>query len=126
VHFDLHSSNIMVQDGELVIIDMGDFSIGSNFFDIGLIYMIYGVPELGMCQLATKIDAARGVEFWESFVAHYFAGRPPEEREFFDANRYFLASLRIVCAISYLPHIRDELIRLVKEVLLPRIALEAR
>jgi hypothetical protein len=116
----------MVQDGELVIIDMGDFSIGSNFFDIGLIYMIYGVPELGMCQLATKIDAARGVEFWESFVAHYFAGRPPEEREFFDANRYFLASLRIVCAISYLPHIRDELIRLVKEVLLPRIALEAR
>jgi uncharacterized protein (TIGR02172 family) len=126
VHFDLHSSNIMVQDGELVIIDMGDFSIGSNFFDIGLIYMIYGVPELGMCQLATKIDAARGVEFWESFVAHYFAGRPPEEREFFDANRYFLASLRIVCAISYLPHIRDELIRLVKEVLFPRIALEAR
>ena len=29
VHFDLHSSNIMVQNGELVIIDMGDFSTGS-------------------------------------------------------------------------------------------------
>lgn len=126
VHFDLHTSNIMVQDGELVIIDMGDFSIGSNLFDIGLIYMIYGVPELGLCALATKIDPAHGVELWKSFEAHYFAGRPPEERAFFEANRHFLAALRITCAIVYLPHMRDEFIRLISEVLLPKIALESR
>ena len=124
VHFDLHSSNIMEQDGELVIIDMGDFSIGSNYFDIGLLYLIYGLPELGICALATKIDTAQGVQFWNSFAAHYFAGRPAEERAFFDANRYFLASLRIVCAISYLPFMRDQFCRQVRE-LLPKIALEA-
>ena len=124
VHFDLHSSNIMEQDGELVIIDMGDFSIGSNYFDIGLLYLIYGLPELGICALATKIDTAQGVQFWNSFAAHYFAGRPAEERAFFDANRYFLASLRIVCAISYLPYMRDQFCRQVRE-LLPKIALEA-
>jgi uncharacterized protein (TIGR02172 family) len=124
VHFDLHSSNIMEQDGELVIIDMGDFSIGSNYFDIGLLYLIYGLPELGICALATKIDTAQGVQFWNSFAAHYFAGRPAEERAFFDANLYFLASLRIVCAISYLPFMRDQFCRQVRE-LLPKIALEA-
>ena len=126
VHFDLHSSNIMLQNGELVLIDMGDFSIGSNFFDIGLIYMIYGMPELDMCMLATKIDAASGVEFWNSFATHYFANRPPEERAFFEANRYFLASLRIVCAIHYLPHIREKLTGMIKDTLLPRIEHEAR
>jgi uncharacterized protein (TIGR02172 family) len=126
VHFDLHSSNIMEQDGELVIIDMGDFSIGSNYFDVGLMYMIYGLPELGMCALATKIDTAHGVQLWNSFAKHYFAGRPAEERAFFDANRYFLASLRIVCAISYLPHMREQFSKQVRELLLPKIAIEAR
>lgn len=126
VHFDLHSSNIMVQGDELVIIDMGDFSIGSNLFDVGLIYMIYGVHELGICELATKIDTASGVAFWNSFEQHYFAGRPPEERAIFEANRNFLAALRITCAIAYLPHMRDRFIRQVREILLPRIALEAR
>ena len=126
VHFDLHSSNIMVQGGELVIIDMGDFSIGSNLFDIGLIYMIYGVQELGICELATKIDTASGVAFWNSFEQHYFAGRPPEERAIFEANRNFLAALRITCAIVYLPHMRDQFIRQVREIFLPRIAMEAR
>jgi uncharacterized protein (TIGR02172 family) len=102
VHFDLHSSNIMVQNGELVIIDMGDFSIGSNMFDLGLIYMIYGVPELGMCKMATKLETEQGLAFWSAFARRYFADRSAEERAFFEANRYFLASLRIVHAITYL------------------------
>jgi uncharacterized protein (TIGR02172 family) len=126
VHFDLHSSNIMVQNGELVIIDMGDFSIGSSLFDVGLIYMIYGVQELGICELATKIDTASGVAFWNSFEKHYFEGRPAEERAIFEANRNFLAALRIICAIVYLPHMRERFIRQVREILLPRIAMEAR
>lgn len=121
VHFDLHSSNIMVQNGELVIIDMGDFSVGSNMFELGLIYMIYGVPELGMCKMATKIEPEHGLEFWNAFARHYFADRSAEERAFFEANRYFLASLRIVHAITYLTHLRVELARMLRDVLMPKI-----
>ena len=121
VHFDLHSSNIMVQGGELVIIDMGDFSIGSNMFDLGLIYMIYGVPELGMCRMATKIETEDGLAFWNAFARHYFSGRSAEERAFFEANRYFLASLRIVHAITYLTHLRADLARMLRDVLMPKV-----
>jgi uncharacterized protein (TIGR02172 family) len=121
VHFDLHSSNIMVQNGELVIIDMGDFSIGSNMFDLGLIYMIYGVPELGMCRMATKLETEDGVAFWDAFARHYFVDRGADERAFFEANRYFLASLRIVHAITYLTHLRADLARMLREVLMPKI-----
>jgi uncharacterized protein (TIGR02172 family) len=121
VHFDLHSSNIMVQGGELVIIDMGDFSIGSNMFDLGLIYMIYGVPELGMCRMATKIETEDGLAFWNAFARHYFSDRSAEERAFFEANRYFLASLRIVHAITYLTHLRADLARMLRDVLMPKV-----
>ena len=121
VHFDLHTSNIMVQGGELVLIDMGDFSIGSNMFDLGLLFMIYGVPELGMSKVVTKIEVEHGLAFWNAFERHYFADRSPAERAFFDANRYFLASLRTVHAITYLTHLRADLARMLREVLVPRI-----
>jgi hypothetical protein len=121
VHFDLHSSNIMMQNGELVIIDMGDFSTGSYLFDLGLIYMIYGVPELGLSMLATKIPTEQGLEFWKHFEQHYFAGMSAEERAFFEENKYFLASLRLIYSVTFLTHLRDDLERWIKDILLPKI-----
>ena len=54
VHFDLHSSNIMIQNGMPIIIDIGDFSIGSYLFDVGLMYTLYGAQELELTMKATK------------------------------------------------------------------------
>jgi uncharacterized protein (TIGR02172 family) len=121
VHFDLHSSNIMMQNGELVIIDMGDFSTGSYLFDLGLIYMIYGVPELGLSMLATKIPTEEGLAFWNHFAGHYFADKNAEERALWEENRYFLASLRLIYSVTFLPGLRSELERWIKDILLPRI-----
>jgi uncharacterized protein (TIGR02172 family) len=121
VHFDLHSSNIMMQNGELVIIDMGDFSTGSYLFDLGLIYMIYGIPELGLSMLATKIPTEEGLAFWNHFAGHYFADKSAEERVFWEENKYFLASLRTIYAVTFLPGLRSELERWIKDILLPRI-----
>jgi hypothetical protein len=100
---------------------VGDFSTGTYLFDLGLIYLIYGVPELGISHLATKIPVAQGLEFWNHFERHYFADRTAEERAFFEANKYFLASLRVIYSITFLTHLRDEMERWLKDVLLPRI-----
>jgi uncharacterized protein (TIGR02172 family) len=121
VHFDLHSSNIMMQNGELVIIDMGDFSTGSYLFDIGLIYMIYGIPEVGLSMLATKIPNEQGLEFWNHFEKHYFTDKSADERAVWEENKYFLASLRTMYAVTFLPGLRSELERWIKDILLPRI-----
>jgi len=121
VHFDLHSSNIMMQNGELVIIDMGDFSTGSYLFDVGLIYVIYGIPEVGLSMLATKIPNEQGLEFWNHFERHYFADKSAEERAFWEENKYFLASLRTIYSVTFLPGLRSELERWIKDILLPRI-----
>ena len=121
VHFDLHSSNIMIQNGEPVIIDMGDLAIGSYLFDVGLMYTIYGVEELGLSLLATKIPTAHGVQLWDGFYKHYFEDKPAEERAFFDNNRYFFASLRIIFSITFLPKLREQLVTMLKEILIPKI-----
>ena len=121
VHFDLHFSNIMVQNGELVIIDMGDLSTGTYLFDVGLIFLIYGIPELEISMLATKIPTEQGLEFWRSFEKHYFADKPAEDRRFFEENKYFLASMRTIHVITFLTRMREKFERQLTDVLLPRM-----
>lgn len=121
VHFDLHTSNIMIRGGEPVIIDMGDLSRGHYLFDVGLLCTIYGIPELDICEMATKIPSEAGVRLWDRFLTHYFADKPVEEYQFFQRNMHFLASLRLIYTITFLPSLRERLSRAVKDVLLPRM-----
>jgi len=122
VHFDIHSSNIMIRDGEPVIIDMGDLSTGSFLFDIGLLLTIYGIPELGISELATKIPNEKGVELWEAFRATYFVDLDVATIAYIDANIAFLASLRIIYSITFLPALRDSLCAMMTDILLPRMS----
>lgn len=121
VHFDLHTSNIMIKDGESMIIDLGDFSRGSWLFDLGVLYMIYGVPRLGLCERATQIPAAKGVELWQRIEQQYFADKSPEEWKYFHRNRNFLASLRLIYASTFLPRRRPAYLGMLQETLLPAI-----
>lgn len=121
VHFDLHSSNIMIRNNEPIIIDLGDFSVGSYLFDMGLVCMIYGLPELGFCEMVTKIPTEQGVRLYESFISAYFADRPAEDYAFYQKNRYFLASLRAIYTITFLPQLRARMIEVVRDHLLPRM-----
>jgi len=122
VHFDIHSSNIMIRDGEPVIIDMGDLSTGSFLFDIGLLLTIYGIPELGISELATKIPNEKGVELWEAFRAAYIVDLDAATIAYIDANIAFLASLRVIYSITFLPALRDSLCSMMTDILLPRMS----
>jgi hypothetical protein len=111
----------MMREGEPVLIDMGDMSIGSYLFDVGLLCCIYGLPELGSSELVTKIPTETGFALWQGFVKHYFADKPPEEFEFFQRNMHFLASLRLIQTITSMPTVRDLLATLIKDKLLAKM-----
>jgi hypothetical protein len=100
---------------------MGDFSIGSYLFDVGLMYTLYGSEELGLSIMATKIPNDKGLEIWKSFEKHYFADKSDEARAYFHDNRYFFASLRIIFVITFLPKLREDCLKMMKDILLPRI-----
>jgi len=123
VHFDLHGGNVMVCQGKPVVIDMGDFSRGSPLFDLGLLETIYS-PVVGICERVTKLPNAIGARFLELFHNHYFAGLPAAEREHFERDRAFYASLRLFHSIPLLDAIPDfqaQLIQIVRERLIPSI-----
>lgn len=118
VHFDIHTSNIMLRDDEPLIIDMGDVSRGSGLFDVGLVSAIYGYPELGVCELVTRIPNDLGARLWAGFEQHYFQGRE-QERSFFWQHRAFLSSLRALYVIDLLPESRERLIDQLRTVFIP-------
>lgn len=124
VHFDIHSSNIMLKDGQPFIIDMGDFSIGSYLFDIGLLATIYATPEFAVCEKATGLSQEHALKLFDSFLKAYFSDMPAEDFVFFNRNRYFLASLRAIYTITVLPSMRDDLARALKELVMPKIRQE--
>ena len=111
----------MIKGGEPIIIDMGDLSRGSYLFDIGVLCTIYGYPELAISELATKIPSDKGFVLWESFLKAYFANKPQQELDFFRNNMAFLASLRLIYTITFLPALREQLAITVKDFLLPKM-----
>lgn len=121
VHFDIHTSNIMIKDDEPYIIDLGDFSTGSYLFDVGLVDIIYGYPELDICETVTRIPNDQGRDFRNLVVDEYFASRSADERLFYEKNRYFLASLRAIYTFTFLPNLQDKMIFIIKDFLLPKI-----
>jgi uncharacterized protein (TIGR02172 family) len=125
VHFDLHTSNIMIRDGEPVIIDMGDVSRGHYLFDLGLIALIYGFESSGSSEFVTKIPGDLGRRLYDAFLDAYFAKRAPAERAFFAKNEAFLASLRLINAMAFLPDARADLLVKVRDYFMPRIRAEA-
>lgn len=41
VHGDFHTQNVMLQDGEVVLIDMADVSLGAPLIDLGISYFLF-------------------------------------------------------------------------------------
>ncbi len=71
--------------------------------------------------MATKIPNADGLRLLEHFLAHYFRDKPESEYRFFQDNRYFLASLRLIYTSTFLPSLKAESARIIKDILLPKM-----
>ncbi|MGA0172396.1 MAG: hypothetical protein ACO3NL_01970, partial [Phycisphaerales bacterium] len=101
--FDLHSSNIVLRRGQPVIIDLGDLSRGSHWFDVALRFTIYGVPDLGLSKLACGIPVPYGLRLCNAFERRSMADFGSAVRACFEENRFVLASLRLLCAFEIAP-----------------------
>ena len=73
VHGDYHTGNVMYQNGELMFIDMGDFSIGHPYFDVAQVYNLLTRDYAnGLGETITKLDREHRHLFWKYFVKYYF------------------------------------------------------
>lgn len=97
IHADPHTKNIMIQDGELVLIDMADISLGHPVFDFAGIYgpLVYSaVMDTESPLRYTGIPYDLSTKYWDYFLSYYFPGSSEEELKQKNRIIYGFASLR--------------------------------
>ena len=74
LHLDLQTKNVMVQDGQLMLIDMGEVGYGHPLLDLGHSYS-------SMVKKTIGIPRELGQRFWNQAIEYYFEGLPAEAIE---------------------------------------------
>lgn len=82
LHGDFHPKNVMIQDGEMMLIDMGDISKGHPLMEIMHFYsalpgLAKAMPQY--CMQYIGLDAEMCIKGWEWFKKYYFAGVSEEQ-----------------------------------------------
>ena len=76
VHGDFHTHNIMVQDGELILIDMDDVCVGHPVIELGgMLLAYYYLPRIATNESIRKflhLSVELSHELWDRVVRRYF------------------------------------------------------
>lgn len=98
IHGDYHPNNIMVQDGELILIDMGDMSVGHPIFD----FLATAATQVNLVQLNpeyaefhTKMPVELITKTWRRLIDSYFADKSEEERKKIEEQICIFSKLKV-------------------------------
>ena len=101
IHGDFHPNNIMVQDGELILIDMGDMTIGHPIFD----FLATAATQVNLVKLSaeyaefhTRMPAELITKTWRRLIDSYFADRSEEEKNRSEEQICIFSKLKVALA----------------------------
>ena len=94
IHYDFHGSNILVQDNELVLIDVGDASLGYPAVDLACVYFFAELlpPVLALAGKTLQDIMSVPVEvmaaYWRGMTSAYFGTTDPAKlKGYYEAVR---------------------------------------
>jgi len=77
LHLDLQTKNVMIQDDELMLIDMGEVGYGHPLLDLGHAYSAM-VNLIGDYENIIGIPRETGQRLWDRAIDYYFEGLPAD------------------------------------------------
>lgn len=99
IHGDYHSNNIMIQNGEVVLIDMDTLAYGHPVFELANVYVTYVAFGEVVPQHVTDfilISYEDALKFWDFFIPEYLQTNDKAKIEDVTKKAALLAHLRIV------------------------------
>lgn len=111
VHGDFHPANIMVMpDGELLLIDMGDASMGSPKIDLAGTFHVLRIAARrpGGAERLCGMSSEALERLWTTFVRHYFGVESPADIESIESQLRILALPRTMGSTARSKLIDDE------------------
>lgn len=125
IHGDLHTSNVLMQNGEPCMVDMGDFALGDPLLDIAQTYNILGLGATSedppRCVRATGIPPELAWRFWELFEGEYFGVSGEAERRVLRESMLFYVLLRMLQYNLVLPFGKEGRETMIRRELLSKV-----
>ena len=84
VHGDFHPGNVMLQDGELMLIDMGEVTRGVPIYDLASVYRdLFSAPKSNpdICRTSMGLEPELALEIGQKFFATYTGLADPQALE---------------------------------------------
>lgn len=106
VHGDYHPNNVMIDDeGELMLIDMADISMGNGFFDLGGTYMVmHHIAKIPVVRLfvknITSLDAKTCLKMWDIMIKEYYILSGNKGPKGYDESFKAFSNLRIAASLG--------------------------
>ena len=97
-HGDFHPRNIMCQNGELIMIDMADVSVGSPLFDlagVGLTHKYYPTTTPGTVNHFMGLTADYMLHLWDDVLRLYFPNADERKLALLEHTILMITSIRV-------------------------------
>lgn len=86
IHQDFHPGNLMLQNGEIVLIDVDDSGLGHPILDLSSMYLVYVTAAKAQWKATSQdITKKQYARLWDIIIRHYFDTNDP--REIAEINR---------------------------------------
>lgn len=92
IHGDFHEKNILVRNGELEMIDMGDISQGHPLIELGCVYSTH----MTLSEKVIDMPREKAVGMWKKFSKYYFGDLAEETKNRLENVLGWIASMRLL------------------------------
>lgn len=94
IHGDLHTKNIMIQNGEAILIDMADIGTGHPIFDLLGIYLVLMKTDSVYAEKIGGLPQDVSRRAWDAFIQRYYGGIDEEKKKNVEAVCNVLADVK--------------------------------
>lgn len=123
VHGDFHPKNVMIQDGELVLIDMADLTTGHPLYDLGSMALSHHLPSDPRIENITDMKAEMVRKLWQLFLSNYLGTEDPRVIGLFEKKVSVVGLMKMASTMAFstrarLPGVMDNVLAIVRQNLL--------
>ena len=110
IHGDFHPKNVMVMDGELVLIDMADITYGNPLYDLGSMFLTHVTVSPERKSDIIGLPAETVDKLWKIFISVYLDTTDANVIELTLRKCGIFAILKAAAALSFSPTANGDLI----------------
>ena len=123
IHGDFHPKNVMIQNGEPVLIDMADLTCGHPLYDLGSMALTHHLPSDDRIENITGMKAEVVRKLWQLFLVHYLETDDPRAIAMLEKKASVVGLMKMASAMAFSagarqPGVMDLLLARVRQSLL--------